>query len=65
MFIDWKQRIEQLTKDFVNGRAEVDPRDYPKTCEYCGLETLCRISENQNVLEVEQDSESDEEAADD
>jgi probable DNA repair protein len=64
MLIDWRQRIEQLAEDFLTGRAEVDPRDYPKTCEYCGLETLCRISENQNLLEFEQDSEEDGETAD-
>ncbi|MDR3726467.1 MAG: PD-(D/E)XK nuclease family protein [Terracidiphilus sp.] len=58
--IDWKENIEQLAKDFVTGRAEVDPRDYPKTCEYCGLQTLCRIQENQAIA-ADEDSE---EAAD-
>jgi hypothetical protein len=24
----------------------VDPRDYPETCECCGLQALCRIQEN-------------------
>ena len=38
----WKDKIEELAEDFLVGRAEVDPRDYPKTCESCGLQTICR-----------------------
>ena len=41
--VDWRKAIEQLARDFVTGRAEVDPRDPPKTCERCGLQTICRI----------------------
>ena len=54
--LDWRECIEQLARDFVDGRAEVDPREYPKTCEHCGLETLCRIQEHQGLLEAEDDS---------
>jgi probable DNA repair protein len=43
--IDWQDCIEQLAKDFVAGKAEVDPRQAPKTCQCCGLESLCRIRE--------------------
>ncbi|MGD0731865.1 MAG: PD-(D/E)XK nuclease family protein [Terracidiphilus sp.] len=59
--IDWREAIEQLAKAFLAGRAEVDPRDYPKTCERCGLQTLCRIQEYQLSPE---DEDSDEEAVD-
>jgi probable DNA repair protein len=64
LLIDWRTRIEQLARDFVAGRAEVDPRDYPKTCELCGLQTLCRILENEDPaqLEAEADLESAEDA---
>jgi ATP-dependent helicase/nuclease subunit B len=44
---DWREYIEQLASDFLAGHAEVDPRDPPKTCERCGLQTLCRIQERQ------------------
>jgi ATP-dependent helicase/nuclease subunit B len=44
--IDWRAHIEQLARDFLAGRAEVNPREYPKTCERCGLQTLCRVQEN-------------------
>jgi probable DNA repair protein len=54
---DWRKCIEQLAKDFVGGKAEVDPRDSPKTCERCGLQTLCRIQERDAQLEDEDDSE--------
>ena len=60
---NWKEHIEQLARDFLAGRAEVDPREYPRTCERCGLQTLCRIQEHQAQLEFEDDSEN-EEAAD-
>jgi len=52
--IDWRQYIDQLARDFLSGRAEVDPRDYPKTCENCGLETLCRIAENRALLDLDE-----------
>jgi probable DNA repair protein len=61
--IDWREHIEQLARDFLSGRAEVDPRDFPKTCEHCGLQALCRIQENQAALETEDEANS-EEAAD-
>jgi ATP-dependent helicase/DNAse subunit B len=51
LLIDWRAHIEQLANDFLAGRAEVDPREYPKTCERCGLQTLCRIQENQSLTE--------------
>jgi probable DNA repair protein len=43
----WQQYISELARDFLFGRAEVDPREYPETCERCGLHALCRIQENQ------------------
>lgn len=61
--IAWQEAIEQLAKDFLAGRAEVDPRDYPKTCERCGLQTLCRIQENHIPLDAE-DASADEEGSD-
>jgi ATP-dependent helicase/nuclease subunit B len=53
--IDWRLCIEQLAKDFLAGRAEVDPRDYPNTCERCGLQTLCRIQEKSRALLEDED----------
>lgn len=55
--IDWRDYIGQLARDFLGGRADVDPRDYPRTCERCDLQSLCRIQENQDRLQTEDDSE--------
>jgi hypothetical protein len=42
------------------GDAEVNPREYPRTCERCGLQTLCRIQEQQAQPGYEDDSEGEE-----
>ena len=52
---EWKKYIERMAEDFVHGRADVDPRDYPKTCELCGLQSICRIQEPENRARVEED----------
>jgi ATP-dependent helicase/nuclease subunit B len=59
--MDWREHIEQLVKDFLNGHTEVDPREYPKTCERCGLQTLCRIQEQQALIEDDEEAEADDE----
>ena len=41
----WRAVLEQLARDYLAGHAEVAPKHYPKTCEYCGLNTLCRVQE--------------------
>ncbi|MBS1805823.1 MAG: PD-(D/E)XK nuclease family protein [Acidobacteria bacterium] len=51
----WKEYIETLANDFLHGRAEVDPRDYPFTCKYCGLQPICRIQEPENRARFEQE----------
>ncbi|HEY2466413.1 MAG TPA: PD-(D/E)XK nuclease family protein [Terracidiphilus sp.] len=57
---DWKDAIERLVKDFLHGQAEVDPRDYPKTCERCGRQSVCRIQEPANRARFEErDTEDD------
>ncbi len=42
----WQQYIEELALDFLAGRSAVNPRCYPDTCEYCGLQALCRVNEH-------------------
>jgi ATP-dependent helicase/nuclease subunit B len=60
----WKNKIEKLTRDFVRGRAEVDPRDYPKTCEYCGFQSICRIQEPKNQARFEENETEEHDAGD-
>ena len=58
----WKEYITTLAHDFIAGRAEVDPRDYPGTCERCGLQSLCRVQEEENRVRCEAPDESGGEA---
>lgn len=41
---EWRQKIEAMAREFIDGRAIVDPREPGKTCERCGLQTVCRVS---------------------
>ena len=52
---EWKLAIEQLARDFIAGRADVDPRDYPDTCDRCGLYALCRIREREDQHEPDEE----------
>jgi ATP-dependent helicase/nuclease subunit B len=61
---EWKEYIDQLAADFVYGRAEVNPRDYPRTCERCGLQSLCRIQEPENRARFEPQDAKDDGAVD-
>jgi probable DNA repair protein len=54
----WKEYIRQMADDFIHGRAEVNPRDYPNTCERCGLQSVCRVQDPENRARVEGDSEA-------
>lgn len=42
----WQQVLTQLSDDFYHGNAKVDPKDPPKTCEWCALKPLCRMNED-------------------
>ncbi len=41
----WRQRLEVLAHEVMEGRAEVMPKDANKDCLYCPLPSLCRIHE--------------------
>jgi len=62
--IGWRESIAQLAKDFLAGRAEVDPREVPKTCERCGLQTICRVEESESRFQLEGDDAQSAEASD-
>jgi ATP-dependent helicase/nuclease subunit B len=42
----WKATLEKLGDEFYHGKANVDPKDPVETCQYCHLQTLCRVHEN-------------------
>jgi ATP-dependent helicase/nuclease subunit B len=39
----WYDLLLKLSYDFRDGKAEVNPKDPQKTCQYCSLGSLCRI----------------------
>lgn len=47
----WRAVLDELGSDYREGRAHVDPKDPAKTCRYCELPSLCRIS--QGTVELE------------
>ncbi len=58
--IAWREYIEQMARDFLAGRADVNPRQYPQTCEHCDLRVLCRIQHGQaQPEELESEETSD------
>jgi len=45
MFESWRAMLENLACEYLDGRADVAPKDYPNTCRYCELGALCRVKE--------------------
>lgn len=41
----WRDAVEALAEEFVNGRADVHPMRGAASCRYCDLAPLCRIAE--------------------
>jgi ATP-dependent helicase/DNAse subunit B len=39
---EWRIRLENLARNFMNGEVKVDPLE--TACRYCRLESLCRVS---------------------
>lgn len=54
---NWKQTLLRLAREFHEGHAEVNPKNYPKTCEYCEQRLLCRL--NPATLETDEDETED------
>ena len=42
---EWENSLDVLVKNFVNGEAQVDPKNGSLTCAQCDLQSVCRISE--------------------
>ena len=41
----WRVALETAGAAYARGDANVDPKDGPKTCEFCDQQTFCRVSE--------------------
>ena len=40
---EWHEVLHRLALEFAEGRALVDPKDYPTTCAHCAQRLLCRL----------------------
>lgn len=52
---EWQKTLQDLGADFCKGNAKVDPKNPPTTCQYCGLQSLCRIHERAILDGIEAD----------
>lgn len=43
LLLEWQSRLEQLSKDFCDGKAVVEPAN-EQACHYCHLQPLCRVT---------------------
>jgi ATP-dependent helicase/nuclease subunit B len=59
MLESWRNALLDLGQQFLRGEAQVNPKQYPKTCEFCDLSPLCRIAENDPVGSVDEADETD------
>ena len=59
MLRNWQDALRGLGQQFLNGEAQVDPKQYPKTCEFCDLSGLCRIAENDPANTSDEADEND------
>ncbi len=50
----WRATLDRLARDHRTGRAEVDPVNANKSCEYCPLPGICRISQDDLVPSEEE-----------
>lgn len=41
----WSERVTMLADEFIASKCNVNPVNDHKTCEYCGLQSLCRVQE--------------------
>ena len=50
---EWRETLSGLAKEFLEGKSDVDP--LPRACDYCHLDSLCRIGDTSNQLSNEVD----------
>jgi hypothetical protein len=55
----WREVLTRLAEQFAAGDARVQPKSYPKTCQYCGQRLLCRVvgASLEEIEETEVDGE--------
>lgn len=56
---EWRGILENLASDFHQGIADVSPKQYPKTCDYCNQHSFCRVAESDIGLTEEDAGDDD------
>jgi hypothetical protein len=56
----WHADVTKLATDFANGVADVEPKEYPKTCDRCSQRILCRL-DAATLLDLDDMDDEDEE----
>jgi probable DNA repair protein len=59
MLRGWQAVLGDLGQQFLRGEAQVDPKQYPKTCKFCDLPGLCRIAESDRADAGDEADEND------
>jgi ATP-dependent helicase/nuclease subunit B len=59
MLRGWQGVLGDLGQQFLRGEAQVDPKQYPKTCKFCDLPGLCRIAESDRADAGDEADEND------
>ena len=49
---EWRSALSNLADKFLAGDAAVEPKSYPRTCQYCALDALCRVAETMVPIEA-------------
>jgi ATP-dependent helicase/nuclease subunit B len=53
---EWRNVVEHLGSSFFQGDAAVDPKYPVKTCEFCKLQSLCRIADERPFDATEEEA---------
>ncbi len=59
----WGVVLTGLARQFADGDASVDPKEYPVTCKHCSQRPLCRLDPAALTAVLEQDDYQDEDTA--
>lgn len=43
----WKERLNALAREFVEGKIELNPLEAEKTCKVCKFQTICKVGAEQ------------------
>ena len=46
----WRDTLAALAQQFIEGRAQIAPKAH-NTCDFCALDSICRIHHEENVAE--------------